>query len=260
MDILAAYLANQPASNKKTRNRGKRKRFGNNAAIAFFARQTLVALDEGVIHPGIDDPIRPAPNFAYADLLELRELVHDVLLHRDTSERRNNPIFGQLSTFAKDGTSPFSVAFRHWKRRYDEWKEASTRTWGICGTPTKTDFLRQTLDDSADDPANLHPFYSCPTATADAQNIWTLPAAPEWWHDALWQLGDETWTHLRPESEMVFVHTVLFAGTIQVPRGAGQFAEAPRRNKCTHMCMAKDTPISKNSRTGTSSIFNGIPR
>ena len=148
------------------------------------------------------DPHCHAPNFAYADLLELRELVHDLPLHRDTSERRNNPIFGQLSTFAKDGTSPFSVAFRHWERRYDEWKEASARTWGICRTPTKTDFLTsQTLDDSADDPTNLHPFYSCPTATADAQNIWTLPAAPEWWHDALWQLGDETWTHLRPESD-----------------------------------------------------------
>jgi hypothetical protein len=171
MDILAAYLANQPASNKKTRNRGKRKRSGNNAAIARFARQTFVALDHGVIIPGISDSTRFAPNFAYADLLELRELVHDVLLHRDTSERRNNPIFGQLSTFAKDGTSPFSVAFRLWERRYEEWKEASARTWGICRTPTKTDFLRQTLDDGADDPTNLHPFYSCPTATADAQNI-----------------------------------------------------------------------------------------
>ena len=148
------------------------------------------------------DPHCHAPNFAYADLLELRELLHDVLLHRDTSECRNNQIFGQLSTFAKDGTSPFSVAFRHWERRYDEWKEASARTWGICRTPTKTDFLTsQTLDDSADDPTNLHPFYSCPTATADAQNIWTLPAAPEWWHDALWQLGEdvtaETWAPFR---------------------------------------------------------------
>ena len=168
MDILAAYLANQPASNKKTRNRGKRKRSGNNAAIARFARQTFVALDHGVIIPGISDSTRFAPNFAYADLLELRELVHDVLLHRDTSECRNNQIFGQLSTFAKDGTSPFSVAFRLWERRYEEWKEASARTWGICRTPTKTDFLRQTLDDSADDPTNLHPFYSCPTVTADA--------------------------------------------------------------------------------------------
>jgi hypothetical protein len=60
MDILAAYLANQPASNKKTRNRGKRKRSGNNAAIAFVARQTLVPLDGGVIHPGISNPSRPA--------------------------------------------------------------------------------------------------------------------------------------------------------------------------------------------------------
>jgi hypothetical protein len=78
MDILAAYLANQPASNKKTRNRAKSKRSGNNAAIAFFARQTLVALDDGVITPGLSDPTRPAPNFAHAGLLELWELAHDV--------------------------------------------------------------------------------------------------------------------------------------------------------------------------------------
>jgi hypothetical protein len=72
---------------------------------------------------------------------------------------------------------------------------------GVSASPTKTNVLRQTLDNSADDPPNLHPFYSCPTITADAQNIWTLPAAPEWWHDALWQLGEdvtaETWAPFR---------------------------------------------------------------
>ena len=162
--------------------------------------------------------------------------MHDLPLHRDTSERRNNPIFGQLSTFAKDGTSPFSVAFRHWERRYDEWKEASARTWGICRTPTKTDFLTsQTLDDSADDPTNLHPFYSCPTATADAQNIWTLPAAPEWWHDALWQLGDETWTHLRPESD----HRDAWQGDLR-----WRFFRAARELKSTSGCTLTLVPPS----------------
>jgi hypothetical protein len=148
MDILAAYLANQPASSKRTRTSGKGKRSGNNAAVAFFARQTLVDL-AGVLTPGSHDfsvGARPAPNLAYADLLELRELAHDVLLHRDTSERRKHPIFQDLSIFAQDGTSPFSVPFRHWGHRYGERQEASARTWGICRIPTETDFLRQTWE------------------------------------------------------------------------------------------------------------------
>ena len=207
MDILAKYMANQPASNKKTRNRGKRS--GNNAAIAFFAHQgfahqTLVALD-GVLTSGSFDTTRRALNLAYADLLELQELACDVVLHRDTSERRNHLIFEQLSIFAKDGTSPFSSAFSQWRHRYGEWQEASARTWGICRTPTKTDFLRQTWEGSPGDPTNHHPFYSCPTAIADAQNIWILPAASDWWHDALLQLGEditaETYADFRQASD-----------------------------------------------------------
>ena len=102
-----------------------------------------------------------------------------------------HPIFQELSIFAKDSTSPFSDAFRYWGPRYAVWKEASARNWGLCRTPTETDFLRQTMEGMEGDPKNHHPFYSCPTAIADAQNIWILPTAPEWWHAALWQLGGE---------------------------------------------------------------------
>jgi hypothetical protein len=49
---------------------------------------------------------------------------------------------------------------------------------GICRTPTKTDFLRQTLDGSADDPTNHHPFYSCPTAIADRLMLRTFGLNP----------------------------------------------------------------------------------
>ena len=65
-------------------------------------RQTLVALAD-VLTPGSWGPTRPAPNLTYADLLELRELAHDVLLHRDTSERLKHPIFQELSVYLRKG-------------------------------------------------------------------------------------------------------------------------------------------------------------
>ena len=154
---------NRPASNKKTRNCGKRS--GNNAAIAFFARQTFVALD-GVLTSGSFDTTRPAPNLAYADLLELQELACDVLLHRDTSERRNHPIFEQLSIFAKDGTSSFSAAFGQWRLRYEEWQEASARTWGYLSHPHEdrllaTDLGRQCRRSNQSPPLLLLPHCYC---------------------------------------------------------------------------------------------------
>ena len=142
-------------------------------------RQTLVALAD-VLTPGSWGPTRPAPNLTYADLLELRELAHDVLLHRDTSERLKHPIFQELSIFAKDSTSPFSDAFRYWGPRYAVWKEASARNWGLCRTPTETDFLRQTMEGMEGDPKNHHPFYSCRAGNHEPLT-------------ALWKLGDCGW-------------------------------------------------------------------
>ena len=34
-----------------------------------------------------------------------------------------------------------------------------------------------------------HPYYSCTTDIAAADNIWVLPDAAPWWHAALWKLG-----------------------------------------------------------------------
>ena len=53
-----------------------RNRSGNkplHAALAFFARQTIVALRD-VLTLGSYDASLPAPNLAYADLIELQEL------------------------------------------------------------------------------------------------------------------------------------------------------------------------------------------
>ena len=60
-----------------------------------------------------------APNLAYADLLELRYLAEDVLLHRDTDTRSGQSGFAQLSLFAQNSTDPYSQAFRDWQRRYE---------------------------------------------------------------------------------------------------------------------------------------------
>ena len=157
---FAAYLATQPVSKKKT---GKRNRSGNKplyVALAFFARKTLVALRD-VLTLGFSSvyDASPAPNLAYADLLELQELSHDVLLHRDTSERRKHQIFEQLDIFAKDSTSPFCAAFGQWHHRYEEWQEASARTFGICRIPTATDFLRQDMEGDPNQNLLHHPFY-----------------------------------------------------------------------------------------------------
>ena len=38
-----------------------------------------------------------------------------------------------------------------------------------------------------------HPFYTCPHAPFVARNIWVLPGAPEWWHEALWHMGRVSW-------------------------------------------------------------------
>ena len=69
----------------------------------------------GVLTAGVRStplfPCDPAPNLAYADLLELENLAEDVLLHRDTDTRREYSGFAQLSIFAQNGTSPFSQAF-----------------------------------------------------------------------------------------------------------------------------------------------------
>ena len=86
-------------------------------------------------------------------------------------------------------TSPFSVTFGQWQHRYEEWQEDSARFFGICRIPTETHFLRQDMQGDLNQNIMHHPFYSSPTAIADARNIWVLPAAPPWWHDALWKLG-----------------------------------------------------------------------
>jgi hypothetical protein len=117
-----------------------------------------------------------------------------VLLHRDTDTRRGQSGFVQLSLFAQNSTDPYSQAFRDWQRRYEvfdcDWKVASARTFGIVRVPTATDFARE--DAVVATPTQAppwHPFYTCPHARFAARNIWALPGAPEWWHQASWQMG-----------------------------------------------------------------------
>ena len=143
-DRFAAYLDAQP---KRTR-RSRSNKQARNVARAFFARQTLVAL-QGVITAGARLGLRhpcDAPNLAYADLLELRYLAEDVLLHRDTDTRRAQSGFEQLSLFAQNTTSPYSPAFDDCRCRYDvpcDWKAASDRTFGVVRVPTATDSARE---------------------------------------------------------------------------------------------------------------------
>ena len=139
-----------------------------------------------------------AARHAYADLLELWYLAEDVLLQRDTHKRRRQSGFAQLSLFAQNGTDPYSKAFKEWQCRYEgsdcDWKVASARTFGIVRVPTATDFAREDAEVAAPTQAPPeHPFFTCPHACFAARNIWVLPGAPEWWHQALWQMGRLSW-------------------------------------------------------------------
>ena len=190
---LAQLHAEQPVPTKTRKRKAK-----NMAAQAYLARQTLDAL-ESILSPGIvDGRSFPALNLAFANLTELKLAAEDILLQR--SGRHELPLFKELRLFASQGTCTLSPEFLSWRNRFDLWQLESAREYGICRVPTVTDFLRQGMEE--DDKAWPHPFFSCPTALGNAHNIWVLPAAPKWWHDALWKLGPGPPSTVGPEGDL----------------------------------------------------------
>jgi hypothetical protein len=194
---LAQLHAEQPGPKhtRKSANNVAAKRSLNKeqnvAAQAYLARQTLMALRNilslGALHGHSHADVNIYVNLAYADLKELELAAQDILLHR--SDRHELPLFKELRLFSSQGTCTFSPAFTSWRRRFEQWQLDSDRKYGICRVPTDTDFLREEMEGDLTQPIEPHPFYSCPLTVGQARNVWVLPAAPAWWHDALWKLG-----------------------------------------------------------------------
>ena len=160
---LAQLHAEQPVPTKTRKRKAK-----NMAAQAYLARQTLDALDS-ILSPGIvDGRSFPALNLAFANLTELKLAAEDILLQR--SGRHELPLFKELRLFASQGTCTLSPEFLSWRSRFDLWQLESAREYGICRVPTVTDFLRQDMEGDPNQNIVHHPFYSCPTAIADAHN------------------------------------------------------------------------------------------